>query len=220
MIDSRDINELHPTLKRGAEEFIRRMNELGYPVGISSTYRDNEAQDKLYAQGRTEPGNIVTNAKGGESIHNYRLAFDVFKNISGEAYSDAQFFEDAGRIWKEMGGEWGGDWTSFQDRPHLQYTGGLTLLDLQNGKTLAQDAKMPWELAIEEEEEEKEEEEDEMRYNNLEEIPSWAKATIQKLVDANLLQGVNENGEQALDLTLDMIRMFVVNDRAGLYNNI
>jgi len=55
------------------------------------------------------------------------------------------FFATAGDIWTAMGGEWGGNWTSFPDRPHFQYTNGLSLRDLQNGKTLSLDARMPWE---------------------------------------------------------------------------
>lgn len=51
MINSRDINELHPSLQRGSQELIRRMREQGYYVGISSTYRCNDYQDYLFAQG-------------------------------------------------------------------------------------------------------------------------------------------------------------------------
>ena len=53
----------------------------------------------------------------------------------------------------------------------------------------------------------------EMRYNTLAEVPDWAKATISKLIDKKLLTG---DGNK-LDLSLDMIRIFVINDRAGLY---
>ena len=52
-----------------------------------------------------------------------------------------------------------------------------------------------------------------MRYNNLNEIPAWAKETIQKLIAKGLLQGDGSN----LNLSEDMIRIFVINDRAGLY---
>lgn len=57
-------------------------------------------------------------------------------------------------------------------------------------------------------------EEEEMRYQTITEVPEYAKATIQKLIDKNILKG-NENG---LDLSEDMIRMFVINDRAKLYD--
>jgi N-acetylmuramoyl-L-alanine amidase CwlA len=50
------------------------------------------------------------------------------------------------------------------------------------------------------------------RYNKVEELPDWAVATIQKLVDNGILQG---NGE-GLDLSHDMVRMLVILDRAGM----
>jgi len=56
----------------------------------------------------------------------------------------------------------------------------------------------------------KEKEEDELRYNSLDEIPDWARDTIQKLLDKGYLK--------SLDISHDMVRMFVVNDIAGLYD--
>lgn len=150
-ISSRDINELHPCVARGCRELIRRAAELRLaPVGINQTYRDAEHQDWLFSQGRTRPGAIVTNARGGHSIHQYRLAFDFHRNISGKAFADRTveeraFWETVGRTWVEMGGVWGGNFTRFIDRPHCEYTGGLTLSDLRAGQTLPRNAKMPWE---------------------------------------------------------------------------
>jgi peptidoglycan LD-endopeptidase CwlK len=148
MINSRNIDDLHPTLKRGVEEFDKRMKALNYSVLITATFRDNDYQNSLYAQGRTKPGSIVTNAKGGQSMHNYRLAFDVCKNIRGEEFSDIKFFETAGRVWTEMGGEWGGSWVGFSDRPHMQFTNGVKDSEIFNGKKLDQNAKMKWENII------------------------------------------------------------------------
>jgi hypothetical protein len=51
------------------------------------------------------------------------------------------------------------------------------------------------------------------RFNTIDFLPEWAKPTIQKMIDKGLLNG---NGE-SLDLSLDMLRIFVINDRAGLY---
>ena len=59
-----------------------------------------------------------------------------------------------------------------------------------------------------------EEEEDEVRYQKLSEIPSWGKETVEKLMDKGIIQG-NTNG---LDLSNDMLRVLVWNDRAGLYD--
>lgn len=52
------------------------------------------------------------------------------------------------------------------------------------------------------------------RYNTIEEIPEWAKPTIQKLVDASILNGTGAG----LDLSMDTIRILVILDRAGAFN--
>jgi len=145
MINSRDILELHPTLQRGATELIRRARAIGLPVGISSTYRDAEYQDYLYEQGRSRPGTIVTNARAGESVHNYRLAFDIFKNIKGSEYNDLAFFEAVGKLWIDMGGSWGGSWSGFIDRPHFEFTNGITVHQMQSGSRMPANTLMKWE---------------------------------------------------------------------------
>jgi len=209
-INSRLLEYLHPAVERGARELMRRMAISGFPhIGISSTYRNSVHQEYLFAQGRTRPGNIVTNARGGQSIHNYRLAFDIFQNIRGKEWSNPKFFATAGRLWRDMGGEWGGDWTSFPDRVHMQYTGGLSLQDLQNNKRLPQDARMLWELV-----QKLTEEEGRMRYQTLEEMPEWAIETVYKLIKNGYLKG---DESTRLDLSTDMLRLLVINDRAGLY---
>lgn len=60
-----------------------------------------------------------------------------------------------------------------------------------------------------------EEEEDMPRYNKLEEVPEWGKPTVEKLMNLELLKG-DENGN--LDLSRDMLRIFIIEDRAGLYD--
>ena len=57
------------------------------------------------------------------------------------------------------------------------------------------------------------EEEAEMRYNTMAELPEWARPTIEKMIAKGLLNGDGDN----LDLSHDMVRVFVINDRAGLY---
>lgn len=55
---------------------------------------------------------------------------------------------------------------------------------------------------------------DEVRYNTVEECPGWARETIQKLIDKGYLGG---NG-QGLDLSHDMVRVLVIQDRAGNFD--
>lgn len=131
----KDLNELHPKVKELALKFLEECKKQGLNIGISETYRTVERQDYLYAQGRTRSGNIVTQSKGSDmqSYHQWRLAFDMFNNVKGQEYSTA-VLEKAGAIGQKLGLEWGGNWRGFSDSPHFQYTFGLSIKDLKNGK--------------------------------------------------------------------------------------
>lgn len=68
------------------------------------------------------------------------------------------------------------------------------------------------------------EEETQMRYNTMKEIAagvSYALPTVQKLIALGHLQGGGKKDEDGypadMDLSKDMLRMLVINDRAGLY---
>lgn len=97
--------------------------------------RTYEEQDALYAQGRTKPGNKVTNAPGGSSWHNFGLAVDLVEdgdpNKAGVQWSWAKSadFLRIGDKAKQVGLDWGGFWKSLKDYPHVELTMGLTLED-------------------------------------------------------------------------------------------
>lgn len=136
MVNSRNINDLHTKVTAMASEFINRCKAEGIDVLITSTYRDAESQNELYAQGRTKPGKKVTNAKAGQSYHNWRVAFDFVPIINGKAqWNDAELFTKCGEIAEDVGLEWAGRWVKFKELAHCQYTGGLKLADFQAGKT-------------------------------------------------------------------------------------
>lgn len=137
MINSRKIEDLHPKVAKMCQEFIKKCDEQGIDILITSTYRDAESQDELYAQGRTKPGKIVTKAKGGQSFHNWRVAFDFVPLLNGKpAWNDTALFTRCGEIGESVGLEWAGRWVRFKELAHFQYTNGLKLSDFQNGKTL------------------------------------------------------------------------------------
>ena len=137
MINSRDIKDLHPKVAGMCQSFLDKCKEQGIDVIITSTYRDKESQQALYDQGRSKPGKKVTNAKSGQSFHNWRVAFDFVPIISGKAqWNDISLFRRCGDIAKSIGLEWAGDWKSFKEYAHCQYTSGLTLKDFQEGKSL------------------------------------------------------------------------------------
>lgn len=138
MINSRSLDDLVPPAKQRAQAFVEAAKAKGIDLLVTSTYRDNESQDALYAQGRTIPGNIVTRAKAGQSWHNWRCALDVVPLVNGKAiWDDQALWKKVGEIGRSCGLEWAGDWVTFKEFPHFQYTGGLTIAQLQQGAKIA-----------------------------------------------------------------------------------
>jgi len=94
-------------------------------IRVSQGLRSWEQQDLLYAQGRTEPGKIITHARGGYSLHNLGLAVDIVPAEPG--------FPAFTPDWNSMDSRWqqvlmlaktcqlaeGAEWRTFPDRPHL-----------------------------------------------------------------------------------------------------
>ena len=119
------INKLHPKLRGVASKFINEVDKkLGKKLRITDGLRTFSEQDKLYAQGRTSSGKIVTNARGGQSYHNYGLAFDCYLTEGGKVTFKKAVNSEIAKIGKDLGLEWGGDWKSLKDMPHFQLTKG------------------------------------------------------------------------------------------------
>ena len=136
---SRSLDDLLPIVKEKALRFKKECAQQGLDILIYCTHRSEEEQNGLYAQGRSKPGRIVTNARGGESWHNYRCAFDFVPLVAGKpAWDDANLYRKAGVIAESVGLEWAGRWTgSLRETAHCQYTGGLTLAQLKSGVKIA-----------------------------------------------------------------------------------
>ncbi len=128
---ARDITQLHPRLQEIIPVLTAKCKEQGISIKIGECYRSASEQDALYAQGRTEPGNIVTNAKGGtySSMHMWGVAADFYLDMdvdgddekTDDAFNNStRLFQAVGTIGKSLGLEWGGDWTSIVDMPHFQ----------------------------------------------------------------------------------------------------
>jgi peptidoglycan LD-endopeptidase CwlK len=135
--------EIHPVVEEQTNKLIQQAADKGILVVITDGYRSAEDQDRLYEKGRTASGTIVTQAKGGQSFHNYGLAVDfALKNYSGDIIWDMNYdgnknskadWDEVVEMAKTLGFAWGGDWAEFKDYPHLQMDFGLTIADLQNG---------------------------------------------------------------------------------------
>ncbi|SEB15667.1 peptidoglycan L-alanyl-D-glutamate endopeptidase CwlK [Thalassobacillus cyri] len=133
----RNMGDVHPVVKDRAVTIIERAYRKGILAQISDGLRTHAEQQALYNKGRTAPGNIVTYAPPGFSYHNFGLAVDFFlvSNDGKRAlWRVNKSWKQVATIAKDLGFEWGGDWSPFKDYPHLQLTGGLALIDLRAGK--------------------------------------------------------------------------------------
>jgi peptidoglycan LD-endopeptidase CwlK len=111
------------------QPIIKSLLQLGYDNGlnvqISCGYRSPEAQDELYKIGRSKPGRIVTNARGGFSEHEKRIAIDLFfLNTQNEATFN---IPDYRKLWNlavkngldKQGLTWSGTWVGFKEMCHF-----------------------------------------------------------------------------------------------------
>lgn len=128
------IKTLHPKLRDEASDIYKKIC-AAMPAGtvcrFTHTYRSIAEQEALYAQGRTKPGKIVTNARGGNSYHNYGLAVDFVLIINGQASwkVDSTWLKVI-EIFEAHGWESGHRW-KFKDSPHVQKTFGRNIQQLR-----------------------------------------------------------------------------------------
>lgn len=128
----RNIQMMIPEAQVKAREFMNAVKgPLTYRI-ISGT-RTYDEQNALFAK---RPK--VTNAKGGQSNHNFGIAWDVGIFEDGKYYEGKPGKEDKaylklGELIKEKvkGLEWGGDWKSFVDKPHYQLATGKSVSQLR-----------------------------------------------------------------------------------------
>lgn len=225
----RDINKLHPRLIEKVELLKKACHEKGLKIGIGECVRTKEEQDALYKKGRTLPGNIVTNARGStySSMHQWGVAFDFFRNDGKGVYNNSNgFFDKVGAIGKSLGLIWGGDFKNPVDKPHFQLSDwGKSARILKLRYKTPEKFMKSWEteeMTTEEKarfcELEKKvyelEKGRERIYHYMNELPDWARPTIQKLMDKGIYSGASEAD---LNLPEGIMRNLVINDRAKLY---
>jgi len=138
-------------VRQKALELLINLKNLGINIQYTSGFRSPEEQQKLYEEGRTEPGKIVTHAKPLWSFHNYGLAVDLVPLKDGKPWWKAPY-----EIWEKIGIEaeklgfiWGGRWLGKKkDMPHIEYHPGLTISEIRNyflktGKVLIEKGLAP-----------------------------------------------------------------------------
>lgn len=119
--------------QRAARRFLGRLLDAGLDARIISGTRSYAQQNELFRQGRYgNPGPVVTNARGGRSLHNFGLAWDIgLFGEDGRYLTAAAPYARAARIGLATGLEWGGDFRNFVDRPHYQLETDLGLAQVR-----------------------------------------------------------------------------------------
>lgn len=127
------LKKVHPELANRVRMLVDKMAQAGVQIEVVQGMRTFAEQDALFAQGRMKKGNVVTNARGGQSNHNYGLAVDLVPFTNGKPNWDApnSIWTALGSEAETLGLEWGGAWKKFLDRPHVQLP-GLTIKQCQN----------------------------------------------------------------------------------------
>ncbi len=126
------LKTLVPKAEQQARLFLQKLHDANIAARLIGGTRTYAEQDALFAQGRTKPGNIVTRARGGFSNHNFAIAWDIGIFDGGDYLEDSPLYARAGKIGRDLGLEWGGDWKTIHDEPHFQCRTGKTLADLRD----------------------------------------------------------------------------------------
>ena len=217
---SRDISLLHPRLREIIPQIIGQCAAVGLPVLVTDGFRSKAEQDALYAKGRTAPGGIVTQVRWPNSAHCWGVAFDFCRNVRGREYDDKdRFFERVAEIAKQHGLEWGGDWTRFVDKPHLQlreFMPGNSTAWLRNQYGTPERFRETWIK----EEQKGGENVAQQRIDTVVDAPEYAQPTLYKLMEAGIILGDGNPilDERIIDIDTDMARMLVWLDRAGVFD--
>src|SRR5688572_2260859 len=121
----RRLQQTHPALAAAIRGMITDLAAKGMVVEVVQGLRTFAEQDDLYAKGRTKPGAIVTQARGGESNHNFGLAVDLcpFVDDKPDWNAPMSVWAAIGAAAEARGLEWGGSWKKFLDKPHVQLPG-------------------------------------------------------------------------------------------------
>lgn len=123
----RHLSTLHIKAQERARKFMKDASQGSFRCSIISGTRSYREQNALFAQGRYgNPGPIVTRSRGGFSDHNFCIAWDIGlfdrtgKYLTGATVAEVKAYQDVGSSVDLTDLEWGGNWTSFVDRPHYQ----------------------------------------------------------------------------------------------------
>jgi len=124
-VSEQRLSQVHPVLSDRIHKLAALCLDKGIEIRVTQGYRSYAQQLALYAQGRTTPGRIITNAKPEDSMHCYGLAVDIAPNLPN--------LPNWTPDWNALDTTWklvlsialscdlaeGANWRTFKDYPHL-----------------------------------------------------------------------------------------------------
>eukprot|EP01136_Pigoraptor_vietnamica_P045539 Opistho-1_new@23614 len=124
-----NIITLVPKAQVLVRKFLQILTAAGFDIRIISGTRTYAEQNALYRKGRYgSTDNKVTNARGGQSNHNFGTAWDIGLFENGKYITDDKKYKLLAPLvtspLPEL--EWGGHWPSFPDFPHYQHRTTVT----------------------------------------------------------------------------------------------
>lgn len=129
-VSEQRLSQVYPALAAKIRQMADTLAGEGIEIRVVQGLRTTAEQDALYAQGRTAPGKIVTNCRGGHSYHNFGLAVDCVPSTQGPDQPYNPDWNNQHPAWQKMvdagvalGLDSGAQWEHFKDFPHFQLTG-------------------------------------------------------------------------------------------------
>ena len=185
MTTCRDVNELTPAAQNACRLFLKKCKEAGLNIFLTETYRSQARQNQLYAQGRTEPGKIVTWTLN--SRHTSRRAWDIA--VIGKDLYDMTVIRKAGAIGQSLGITWGGEWST-PDYVHFEIMEDWTAPEEVEEVTQAEFNKMMDNYLAE---------------RNKKSASDWAKTEIEKGISEGITDGTMPQGFATREQVVAMI---------------
>jgi peptidoglycan L-alanyl-D-glutamate endopeptidase CwlK len=124
-ISEQRLSEVYPGLATLVRQMADQLAAEGIDIRVTQSLRPMAEQEALYAQGRTTPGNVVTDAQPGYSWHNFGLAVDVAPLTPTGPDWDIHHpvWQRIVAVGESLGMASGSVWRTFPDWPHFQWTG-------------------------------------------------------------------------------------------------
>ena len=176
----------------GADEAKRLLCQPGYSCGAGVGWSAGYFESKGQLHKQPKPGDQIFFAKSNGTKYHTGLVYAVddtkVYTIEGNTRSGSEIVSNGGMVCKK----------EYPLNHENIYAYGRPNYDTEPENNGEEETNMV----------------NEIRYNTIEEMPDYAKATIGKLVNKGFLKGTGDG----LDLSLDMVRMFVIFDRAGMFD--